>query len=514
MTILQMNLSASLIIALTVIIRSVALDKLPKQIFQLFWLVACLRLLLPFSFHSNISIYNLFGNRQTPADLSAPAAPAPVLSPAAPAPTAGAPVSAAESFPFLMVAWLIGIAVMAAGLLFINLRSMRNFGTSLPHSHSYTSQWLRLNQIRRKVCVRISDRVAAPLTYGFLRPVILLPKSLDLSDTESLRYIFTHEMLHIKRFDLVKKLVLTVTLCVYWFNPMVWVMYILANRDIELSCDEGVLRALGTDQNAAYALTLISMQEKKGGATLTNHFSKNAIKERITSIMKVKKISALAITAALVLVVGATAAFASTAMPQENDGKAPDTQAETQTDTNSGITISYTDPDTGETRYSDDDGKTFMTQKEWDEKYPSLDVVWWTAEEYEAWLEQERQELPKLIGDKGWNAQDGWFEWTQERVDEAIAMYEETLEEIKRGVSHSKTVDGRDDIALAQNLSDMETEQGYGAVISNGESEKTFDSEDKDQLDQDVAEYLDNQVKNGGMTEAEAAEVLEGLQKQ
>lgn len=264
MTLLQMNVSASLIIAVIVIIRSVALDKLPKRLFQLFWFVAAARLLIPFSFHSSFSIYNLF--RETPkaaapnALAPAGAVPAATVNPALPDLASAGPVAQAPSP--LTVVWVIGILLIAAWLAVLNIRGMRRFGASLPLSHPYTAKWLDQNRIRRTVTVRVSDQITTPLAYGILKPVILLPKTLDLSDTESLRYILTHELLHIKRFDLIKKLVLCAVLCVHWFNPMVWVMYSLANRDIELCCDEGVLRALGTGQNAGYALTLIAMQEK------------------------------------------------------------------------------------------------------------------------------------------------------------------------------------------------------------------------------------------------------------
>ena len=120
--------------------------------------------------------------------------------------------------------------------------------------------------------------------------------------------------MHIRRFDSITKLVLIAVLCVHWFNPLVWAMYILANRDIELSCDEAVVRLFGENTRAAYARTLISMEETRSGLTpLCNNFNKNAIEERITAIMKMKKTSMFSLVLAVALIVGVTTVFATSA---------------------------------------------------------------------------------------------------------------------------------------------------------------------------------------------------------
>ena len=87
--------------------------------------------------------------------------------------------------------------------------------------------------------------ISSPLTYGILHPVILLPKKLDRNDQAALKYVLTHEYVHIRRFDAITKILFAAVLCIHWFNPLVWVMYVLANRDIELSCDAWVIRMMG-----------------------------------------------------------------------------------------------------------------------------------------------------------------------------------------------------------------------------------------------------------------------------
>lgn len=125
--------------------------------------------------------------------------------------------------------------------------------------------------------------------------------------------VLTHEYVHIRRFDAITKILFAAVLCIHWFNPLVWVMYVLANRDIELSCDAWVIRMMGEKNRSSYALMLIKMEERRSGmSALYSHFGKNAISERIEAIMKFKKTSILACTLALALIAGATTAFAAT----------------------------------------------------------------------------------------------------------------------------------------------------------------------------------------------------------
>src|SRR5690606_14561979 len=149
----------------------------------------------------------------------------------------------------------------------------KEFRTSLPVENEFIANWLQEHNLRRPIQIRQSDKITAPLTYGILRPVILLPKSFDWTDKTRLRFILTHEYVHIRRFDALTKWLLAFVLCVHWFNPFVWVVYILANRDLELSCDETVLQIHGKSLKSAYAMTLIAMEVQKSRLSfLYNHF--------------------------------------------------------------------------------------------------------------------------------------------------------------------------------------------------------------------------------------------------
>lgn len=121
--------------------------------------------------------------------------------------------------------------------------------------------------------------------------------------------------------------------------------------------------------------------------------------------------------------------------------------------------MSYVDPSDGKTYYSFDGGKTFepMTDAEFEARFPTPDVEWWTYDEYKAWLDNEKVQLQSLLGEEAWTSSDGSFIWTQEKIDETIALYESILEDMKNGVMYSKNVDGQDDVLLSYNPADIST---------------------------------------------------------
>jgi len=186
---------------------------------------------------------------------------------------------------------------------------------SLPIKNDFIRKWKDSNSLWRKVQIRQSDEILTPLTYGIFQPVILLPKNLDYTDENQLELILTHEFTHIKRFDTLKKWLLAAGVCVHWFNPFVWIMYILANRDIELSCDESVIWTFGESMKPAYAMALVRLEEKKSGLSpMISNFSKNPTEERIIAIMKTKKTSITTMLLAIAITAGIVTVFATSAL--------------------------------------------------------------------------------------------------------------------------------------------------------------------------------------------------------
>ena len=324
MSLFQMSVAGGVLILFIVVIRALAIHRLPKTTFLALWMIAALRLLLPFSIPLPFNIHiglDVFSDVVQELPSGNIASTLPGDSPPSYDIGTAVPSPATEHISTFEILWLVGVLLLAIYFSISYFRSMRKFRMSIPDNTPYIQNWLTAHQISRPLAVRSSDLISSPLTYGILHPVILLPKKLDRNDQVALKYVLTHEYVHIRRFDAITKILFAAVLCIHWFNPFVWVMYVLANRDMELSCDAWVIRMMGAKNRSSYALMLIKMEERRNGmSALCSHFGKNAITERIEAIMKFKKTSILACAFALVLVVGATTAFAtSTGAWQEFD---------------------------------------------------------------------------------------------------------------------------------------------------------------------------------------------------
>ena len=347
LSLLEMSFAGGLMIAFIVIVRAVAVNKLPKQVFLILWAIAGLRLALPLAIPSPASVYTAVG--QLGVTVRRPGL---LLSQTTPAETA-------SPLPIWLIVWCAVAVVCALVFLVTHLRSRRDYAASLPVENAFVKSWLESHRLRRPVQVRYSDQITAPLTYGFLWPVILLPKDLDWSDEARLAFILAHEMAHVRRFDALWKWVLAAILCLHWFNPLVWVMYVLCSRDLELSCDGAVVKQYGKDARAAYALTLVGLEEKRAHFTpLASSFAKNALEERIIAIMKTKRVTIAGVAIALALVAVVITVFATSAAPAKTGGSPTPPPVTTPT-----ITPSVSpSPVPSETDEPDED---------WDGEYPA-----------------------------------------------------------------------------------------------------------------------------------------------
>ena len=488
MSLLHMSFAGAVMILAVTVIRALVIYRVPKKTFMVLWGITLARLLIPFSAPSAFSIYTFFGKKE-PIISNVGDTAVTTLGPAiqeGQMTTAPNYISHSEvAVPIWPIIWAIGALICAVVFSITYWKCYKEFQTSLPIDNDFTRNWLSSHHIKRSIQIRQSELVSAPLTFGILRPVILMPKTTDWNDEKTLQYVLAHEFVHIRRFDTITKLILLIALCVHWFNPFVWVMYVLANRDIELSCDETVLHVFGENTKASYARTLIGMEEIKSGITpLCNNFSKNALEERMTAIMKTKKSTVLSIALAVLIVAGTATAFATSAKVEDDKANSTTLMA--------GIEKTYTID--GKTYYEFWDGTT-MEESEYLKKYPMPEVEWWTYEEYKEWLDNEKKELQSMLGSTG-SINGEKFTWTQEKIDEAIAMYEEILQEIKDGVKYSKTVNEEGDPLLSEAQaapSDTETSVEM-AMDSVGQQE--FTQEDILELYGDYGISLD---KNGDM---------------
>ena len=326
-----MSFSGAAFITAAVIIRAVAINKLPKKTFLVLWELVILRLLIPFSIPSMFSIYTLVIHSistttypGTETDFNIPNIQGQFVT------TQGMEQPSADiasSMSVWCIVWFAGMILFVLFFAISYLRCLIEFRTALPVQNNDVEKWLKERPLKRPISVRQSDRIWAPLTYGIFRPVILLPKKMNWQNMKQLQYVLSHEYVHIYRCDTVTKLVATLALCIHWFNPFVWVMYVLFNRDIELACDESVIRRFGEKSKSAYSLMLISMEATKSGLSpLYNHFSKNAVEERITAIMNTKRTTAITHLSACLIVLVTVSLFATSATVS-TDSKTNDTLA-------------------------------------------------------------------------------------------------------------------------------------------------------------------------------------------
>ena len=461
MSLLQMSFLGTVIILLIVVLRAVLINRLPKKTFLILWWIALIRLLVPFSIKSVTSIYSLLQSIYSDINPVRTAQTTTFLPihgnmPEIANGLSEAMVQRTESISILSVIWLAGLLLCFGFFAVSYIKCYREFRFSLPVENDILEAWKEKHPLKRSLSIRQTETIAAPLSYGVIRPVILMPKNTEWKNIYQLRYVLEHEYVHIRRLDMLTKLIMIAAVCIHWFNPLVWVMYILFNRDLELSCDETVVRRFGMDIKSVYATALISMEEKKSGLTpLCNSFSKNAIEERIRAIMKIKKTSKFAVMISAVLVIGVTGGFATSASSLEKNTETAQENGET--------TVALNEVNIRE-----------------DEPLSSSDVEWWTAEEYAKWLDEEKEVLQSMIGEKAYTGGDGWFVWTQEKVDETIALYEDNLQKIKDGMKLSKSSDDAVGITMAYSPENIEyAKQEAETVTENKDSNENVFSEEQ-----------------------------------
>lgn len=461
MSLLQMSFLGTVIILLIVVLRAVLINRLPKKTFLILWWIALIRLLVPFSIKSVTSIYSLLQSIYSDINPVRTAQTTTFLPihgnmPEIANGLSEAMVQRTESISILRVIWLAGLLLCFGFFAVSYIKCYREFRFSLPVENDILEAWKEKHPLKRSLSIRQTETIAAPLSYGVIRPVILMPKNTECKNIYQLRYVLEHEYVHIRRLDMLTKLIMIAAVCIHWFNPLVWVMYILFNRDLELSCDETVVRRFGMDIKSVYATALISMEEKKSGLTpLCNSFSKNAIEERIRAIMKIKKTSKFAVIISAVLVICVTGGFATSASSLEKKTETAQENGET--------TVALNEVNIRE-----------------DESLSSSDVEWWTAEEYAKWLDEEKEVLQSMIGEKAYTGGDGWFVWTQEKVDETIALYEDNLQKIKDGMKLSKSSDDAVGITMAYSPENIEyAKQEAETVTENKDSNENVFSEEQ-----------------------------------
>ena len=299
LTIINMSISASWIV-LAVLLLRLLLKKAPKWITVLLWGIVAVRLICPFTIESVMSLI-------PSAETISPE----IMMDATPEINSGIPVFnnfvnpvISESFapdpvtsanplqiliPVLSIVWLVGIAGMLLYTAISYFRVKRKIGTAV---------LLRDNVFQ-------SENVVSPFVLGIVNPKIYLPFNMNEQD---MSHVIAHEQAHIRRKDHWWKPFGFLLLTIHWFNPLMWLGYVLLCRDIELACDEKVVKELNAEQKADYSQALLTCSvNRRMIAACPLAFGEVGVKNRVKSVLNYKKpafwIIAIAIVASIVVAV-------------------------------------------------------------------------------------------------------------------------------------------------------------------------------------------------------------------
>ena len=291
--VLNMSISAAWLV-LAVLAARLCLKKAPKWIHVLLWGIVAVRLLCPFSIESALSL--IPSTETVSPDIMMD--PTPQITTGIPALNAAVNPIISESFapapmasanplqiwiPITAAVWIAGMAIMALYTAVSYLRLRYKVRTA-------TRMYRNVFQ---------SAHIPSPFVLGLFRPRIYLPFDMNEAD---MAHVIAHEQTHIRRFDHWWKPLGFLLLTLHWFNPLMWVAYILLCRDIELACDEKVIRELGRDQRADYSQALLSCSvDRRMIAACPLAFGEVGVKERVKNVLRYKKPAFWVILLAVIL---------------------------------------------------------------------------------------------------------------------------------------------------------------------------------------------------------------------
>ena len=297
--IINMSISASWLV-LAVLIFRLVLKKAPKWVNVLLWGIVAIRLICPFSFESALS---LIPSAETiPLNIGMDTTPTinsginainnavnPIIS------QSNTPIAGASANPLQITIgiyeyiWIFGMITLALYTAISYWHLRRKIDTA----------------VRYKDNIFQSENVNSPFVLGIIKPKIYLPFKMD---GQNMEHVVAHEQAHIQRKDHWWKPLGFLLLTLHWFNPLIWLAYVLLCRDIELACDEKVIKELGNEQRADYTQSLVACSVKRRMiAACPLAFGEAGVKERVKAIMNYKKpafwIVVLAVTACIVVAV-------------------------------------------------------------------------------------------------------------------------------------------------------------------------------------------------------------------
>ncbi|GAB6109381.1 hypothetical protein JCM19376_33370 [Fusibacter bizertensis] len=299
---IDMTATASIIILVVLIVR-LLLVKLPKRYTYVLWVIPLFRLLIPFSVTSRWSLLSGFGHwfsKATDYPISSyggrfsSSAISSVVLPSIGKSIGELPSISATTYEtfawnqLILLIWMIGVVTLWGYYGYKTFVIKKRLATAKPMGNN----------------VYLSDRIETPFVFGLFSPRIILPEYINEDEKT---YILAHERIHIKRFDSIWRVLAFIALSIHWFNPLVWISYFLSAKDMERSCDEAVIRIMGSEVKKAYSTSLLKLSAEKSAFIISPvAFGESDTKGRIKNILQYKKPSFWIGVLGIVLIISLT----------------------------------------------------------------------------------------------------------------------------------------------------------------------------------------------------------------
>ena len=286
----NMSISASWIVIALLVLRF-AIKKAPRYISCILWGIVGVRLICPFSLKSILSIIPTSAIVSTAVTGEAVNIAPPVINQAVNpiiAPDTNITVSAPETnvmdnvMMATSIVWAVGAALMLLYFIFNYIRIKYIIRAGIPYGKN----------------IKLCNYISTPFVIGIIKPVICLPADIE---QEYIEYVVAHESAHIKRKDNIWKTLAFLILSVYWFNPLMWVSFVLLSQDIEFACDEKVIKEHGTNYKKPYSMALMNCSSTEDRTITSLALGEISVKDRIRKIVDYKKPPFWAATLSIVL---------------------------------------------------------------------------------------------------------------------------------------------------------------------------------------------------------------------
>ena len=351
--VLNMSITGSFV-ALAVMIARLLLKRTPKIFSYALWALVLFRLICPFSFESAVS---LIPTNKEPI-------PQEIVYMQNPAINTGIKLidntvnnSIEESFLIVNQATnvnTVGNTIEIYAIIWL-------FGITVLLCYGFIT-YFRLKQ-RLSIATLVRDNIyetdliKTAFVIGFIKPKIIIP--INMSENE-FAYIIKHEETHIKRFDYIIKPVAFLALIIHWFNPIIWVSYYLMAKDMEMSCDESVVKNNKEDIRVNYSSSLLALSAKQGGLLSPLAFGEGNVKSRIKNVLNYKKPSFWIMILAVIIIVFVLISFGT-------DPQKIGEQSETVNNQNQGMDSEF---NANNDNYKNEAlGFSLNFPKEWEDKY-------------------------------------------------------------------------------------------------------------------------------------------------